>query len=324
MIRRFLQEVFGDTFRLESYECPKALPLFMHDDYDTSLLSWDEAECVLLCPRYQNWRLSSVKKHLAMLQETVDKPCALHLDHVSTLQRRNLIESRTPFITDGEQLYLPFWGMVFAQRLKEYIPVPDKMAPATQMLFLHYYHNCPDEPVNATELARMLGISKASMTRALRHLISLELLEEKAQGRAKMIFMTKSKDEYLANGIKHMNTPVDKVVYADQLPDIPMLKSGMRALADITTIGLKQSDGAYAICIKDLKDVDEYSMISREQFEDFGGYVIEVWNYDPALFAVDDRVDDVSLLVSMTANENERIQLALDEIRSKLGLPAEE
>lgn len=98
-------------------------------------------------------------------------------------------------------------------------------------------------------------------------------------------------------------------------------KSGLLALADISMVGADEHDGAAAICKKDSAGIPTDAIISKREFEDFGGYVTEVWSYDPTLFADGGRVDDISLLLSLNNSSNERIQMGLDEIRKKHQLP---
>ena len=47
------------------------------------------------------------------------------------------------------------------------------------------------------------------------------------------------------------------------------------------------------------------------------GVKVEKWHYDPAVLAQDDMVDDISLILSMKDNKDERVQMELDRIRSK-------
>jgi hypothetical protein len=49
-----------------------------------------------------------------------------------------------------------------------------------------------------------------------------------------------------------------------------------------------------------------------------------VWSYDPIILERDGCVDDISLLLSMDNDPNERVQTCLDEIRQKHGLPIKE
>jgi hypothetical protein len=41
---------------------------------------------------------------------------------------------------------------------------------------------------------------------------------------------------------------------------------------------------------------------------------LEIWNYDPELFAKDGYVDPISLYCSLETNKDERIELCLEEI----------
>ena len=49
-----------------------------------------------------------------------------------------------------------------------------------------------------------------------------------------------------------------------------------------------------------------------------------MWSYDPELLSEGGRVDDISLLLSLDNDPDERIQMGLDEIREKHGLPIKE
>lgn len=62
----------------------------------------------------------------------------------------------------------------------------------------------------------------------------------------------------------------------------------------------------------------------EEEFLDFGGSVIEEWSYDCTPVMEGGRVDDISLLLNLGCEKDERIQQGLDEIRRKHGLPIEE
>jgi hypothetical protein len=45
--------------------------------------------------------------------------------------------------------------------------------------------------------------------------------------------------------------------------------------------------------------------------------VVEKWSYDPAILAVNDMVDDISLILSLKDNKDERVQMEVDRLRSK-------
>ena len=86
-------------------------------------------------------------------------------------------------------------------------------------------------------------------------------------------------------------------------------------------IGVNDQDGAIAISKKEAAKIPPEDVCTKQYFEDFGGAVIEVWSYDPTILEGDGCVDDISLLLSMDNDPNERVQMCLDEIRQKHGLP---
>ncbi len=120
-----------------------------------------------------------------------------------------------------------------------------------------------------------------------------------------------------------MKAPVERCVYVNSPLSRPhLLKSGLLALSDISLVGANEHDGAIAI-YKNSFIIPKDNIITEREFEDFflGGEVIEVWSYDPALFATENRVDDISLLMSLANNSNERVQIGLDAIRKKHEIP---
>ena len=65
-------------------------------------------------------------------------------------------------------------------------------------------------------------------------------------------------------------------------------------------------------------------MIDEQSFRDFGGQIIEVWKYDPFLLSETDSVDDISLLLDLSDESDERVQYQLDSIREKYSLEGKE
>ena len=122
-----------------------------------------------------------------------------------------------------------------------------------------------------------------------------------------------------------LKTPVDRILYVKGTAQIEHpIASGIRALARQSMIGVNDQDGAIAISKKEAAKIPAEDICTKQYFEDFGGAVIEVWSYDPIILERDGCVDDISLLLSMDNDPNERVQTCLDEIRQKHGLPIKE
>lgn len=317
----FLKTIFGEEISICPYEYPKKTPYYIRDHYMAQRLNWMKNECVLLSPRTDDWRLPTLKKQLKNFQKLCDLPCALCLNNLSAIQRRNLLEERIPFIAMSKQVYLPFWGCTFVEKFKADLRLEEKMAPATQLTFLYFYYSECAEAINLTALSKQLHISKATCTRAVEDLTAAGLLKQHTEGTNKWLTRAFEKMEFLNNGYSRLRSPVERLVYVKEMPIGTFLLSGIQALSDITMVGADFRDGGMAIFKKNRSIIAENDVITKQEFDDFGGSIVEIWSYDPKIFASNDRVDDISLLLSLDFDPDERVQMGLDELRKKHGLP---
>lgn len=317
----FLKTVFGPNISIIDFDYPKETPYYIRDGYILSLLTWKDNHCVLLAPNVPSWRLPTIKKQLLNFQKICPLPCALSLENLSAMQRRNLVENDIPFISLTQQLYLPFWGCLFTERFKTELAAPNQMAPGTQLVFLYLYYRKSPEPINLTQLSKHLLLSKATCTRAINDLNLSGLIILQSEGTYKWVSPAFEKPEFLRKAFPRLKSPVERFIYVKNLDGLKPINSGVRGLAEISTVGANEQDGATAASKKDASRIPTESIISKQEFRDFGGHIIEVWSYDPLLLAEGERVDDISLLLSLQMEQDERIQMGLDEIRKAHKLP---
>lgn len=321
----FLKSVFGSDITEAEYHYADDTPYYVRDGYTSKLLIWGENQCIILTPKDPSWRLPVLKKQLKKFQELCTIPCALGLENLSALRRRNLIENHIPFVSVSQQVYLPFWGCSFREQFKTETAIADKMAPGTQLVFLCLYYGRSTEPVNLTQIAKTLSLSKATCTRAINDLTASGLIIQNTAGTCKWITPAYRKPEFLKKGYERLRSPVERILYARKSVQIekPII-SGIRALAQQSMIGVNEQDGTIAVSKKTAAKIPADAICTEQYFNDFGGSVFEVWSYDPAILAKNARADDISLLLSMDNDPNERIQMCLDEIREKHELPIKE
>lgn len=317
----FLENIFGENIKISAYNYPNGIQNYLKDNYKTQKLTCMGKSCVLLIPLMKDWRLPTLKKQFVKFQLVSDLPCALCLENLTSMQRRNLLENQIPFVAKSQQVYLPFWGCAFTEKMSKNISIGDYMAPGTQLVFLYFYYNLKHNTINLTQLAYELNLSKATCTRAIQDLEETGLLVQNVKGTNKWISMKYDKQEFLKKGIGRMKSPVGQIVYAKQISKKEIFyRSGIKALAEISMVSEKESDGAFAISAKKYRNIDNIQVISKQDYEDFGGNIIELWNYNPEYFAEEGHVDEISLLLSLRNNKDERIQQGLDVIRKKHGL----
>lgn len=321
----FLKSVFGSDITETEYRYADDTPYYIRDGYTPQLLIWGQNQCIILTPKDLSWRLPVLKKQLKKFQELCIIPCALGLENLTALQRRNLIENHIPFVSMSQQVYLPFWGCSFREHFKAEMIIADKMAPGTQLVFLYLYYGRSTEPINLTQIAKDLSLSKATCTRAINDLTASGLITQNAEGTHKWINLAYGKPEFLKKGYERLKSPVERILYVKTPVQVetPVI-SGIRALAQQSTIGVNEQDGAIAVSKKAAAKIPADAICTKQYFGDFGGSVFEVWSYDPAILARNACADDISLLLSLDKDPNERIQMCLDEIREKHELPIKE
>lgn len=318
----FLKNVFGADIKIGEFIYPDETPFYVRDGYTAQVLTWHQNKCVLIAPKTSAWRLPTLKKQLLKFQEICAIPCALSLNHMTALQRRNLIENNIPFVSLSQQVYLPFWGSCFTERFKTDKSVTEKMTPSTQLVFLYLYYSNNKENINLTQISKDLNLSKATCTRAVNDIFASGLIEIRAEGTNKWLSLAYERSEFLKKGYSRLRNPVERYIYVKhQVSKIAQFRSGMLALSKLTMVGANEQDGALAISKKAAADIPVDLIITEQDFKDFGGCVIEVWCYDPSFFSKNGQVDDISLLISLENDSNERIQMGLDDIREKHEIP---
>jgi hypothetical protein len=317
----FLNLVFGGNVNIDPYHYPKQIPFYIQDGYDAQILTWNQNSCVILSPKGSALRLPTLKKQLQKFQVLTPLPCALGFKNLTALQRRNLLENNIPFISCSQQIYLPFWGCVFSEKFRVDVPLYEKMTPGTQLIFLYLYYTAMNMNLNLTQLSNSLRVSKATCTRAVSDLVASDILIVEEMGNTKRIIPSYEKSEFLRKGFDRLKSPVVRKIYVKKIPSQNHFRSGVQALSDITMIGINELDGAFAMYYKNCARIPVNDLLSEQEFEDFGGYIVEAWSYDPSVLATHGRIDDISLLLCLDDNPNERIQMSLDVIREKYKLP---
>lgn len=324
-MNEYLRSVFGDAIRETLCVFPQGTPNYIRNGYKASKIYWNGQECVLLRVVSDSFRLSTVKKQFLNFCRLTDRNCALSFYRLSSIQRKNLIADGIPFVADNSQIFLPFWGVALTENIKKQYAFPSLMSPGTQMVCLFLYYREETDRINMAEIASRIGTSKATCTRAIEELNSLHLIDVETEGTNKWINISLPKKEFIQKAFYYMKSPVSRTNFVKSLPaNLKVIACGVRALSEISMVSAGNTDSGVAVYKKKADIFPEEVQISEEEFYDDGGYTVELWNYDPDIFAVSERVDDISLLLSLKDSKDERVQMGLDTIRKKHGLPIPE
>jgi hypothetical protein len=239
-------------------------------------------------------------------------------------ERRALIQKRVPFIVPGNQLYLPVLGL----DLREELPrgrVQEKattLTPSTQALLIHCLLATPwSQVVSPAKVARELNYTVMTASRAANQLAAsgIAAVSHKPErgNPLHLVFKATTPRDVWRDAESVASSPVTRRVWIDQLPDgLNCRVAGVDALARHTMLAAP-AHRVYAVKRDDWLS----ACVGDPTLEDLGRdehrIELEIWSYSPSLVQGDE-VDPLSLIASLREEPDERVQLALNELRDTM------
>ena len=307
------REIFGLDFQTEKAKT-NGLPIYLTSGRSFLLLSRDDVTFLLVrLPEDERFGIIALEKQVTHLSDKYGIPVVFGFSTLTKLQRDKLLERRIPFITDNGQLYLPFLGMMLNNSFKkEHQTQKEKMMPITQALFLFMLYRSKGKPMMKKDAAERLGVTRTSITRASEQLFSMGLISQEICGREYYMQINGSGLEMYKKARPYMINPVQQILTVendDKYQDYAF--SGESALAKKTMLNEPKIPvyAAYKAGI----DVKGVSQIDPRWLPESKPVCIELWKYDPAIFACEGIVDPVSLSLCFEENADERIEGAIEE-----------
>lgn len=325
-MKEIISLIFGKAVSEQDFRFPAGTPNYIRYGYSVKKLVFGQQECLLVRPKEPNWNLATIKKQLKTIGQVTEKSIIVDLDRLAANQRTNLIESGVAFISGTGQVFIPFWGSYFEEKIANAQQAAEKMSANAQLVFLFLFYNRKDVTgFTQTQIAKALNMPKATCTRAIQLLSGIGLITTTDEGTAKRVFLNEKEPNILQKAMPYMISPVHKLLYVSGFPEKTKYKlSGIRAIAEQSMLQALPSDGAFAIDRDAAKEIDKNILLDEQSFRDFGGQIIEVWKYDPFLLSNTEYADDISLLLDLADENDERVQAQLDVIREKYGLEGDE
>lgn len=312
----YLKETLGLTAKEAAWGEAEKLPLYLQSGRKYSLLSIEKTELLLIHIDTASFNLAAFQKQRAKLSEYWSGDVVLCFEKLTVYQRKALVEKRISFIVPGSQLYLPCLGMALQERAASERKVISKLSASSQFLLLHLLYHSENASLKKVELSKRLGVSAMNITRAVQELVSLALVKSQKSGRSDYVIPVRSGKQLYEQARPYLIDPVQKRVFVKQCDvfhDLPL--SGEAALAERTMLNMP-SVACRAVGRKEYKRLQENGLEYIDPAWHSGAdYMeLEVWKYDPGRFALGGAVDVVSLAASFANHEDERIEIAVDEM----------
>ncbi len=319
-LTRYLHEALDIAVTTTPWRGRERLPHFLKERYgfaETNLLG---VPCLLVVdasPAEQS--PAALSKHMNLLRTKQNADVIYVRSNVTAYNRKRLIEHQVPFIVPGNQMYLPMLALDLREHFRRLRPDLPTFSPATQAVVIHALLRHAGPVFIPLEMARRLGYSAMTMTRAFDELEATNLGEVMVGGRERRLRFTGSQRELWSKAQPFLRSPVRKRLFVRHTRDTNGgIHAGLTALAHYSML-TAPAYITYALSREDWKSFHQRRQVVAVPYQDADTHEIEVWSYPPALFAERAVVDPLSLYLSLQDNPDERIEASLEEMMRKLG-----
>lgn len=313
MIQDILKSNFGMDCKTEEFVI-KGLPLYLISGRVFYRIILDGYSFLLIeLPESGQFGAVALEKQLKQYREKTSMNVGFMLGKLTKLQRDALVARRIPFVSPPSQIYLPFLGIVFRNQFTNAVNFSaEKMMPATQSLFLYILNHKTSDYILKKQAAEALSLTRTSITRASRQLKQMNLIAEEQHGKEiHMIPQAYGRDLY-ERAKDYLINPVQKRLYVKENENISgWFLAGESLLSRYSMLGRPKYE-TYAV-YKGSAKIDSLEMTDPLWQPEENTIVLELWKYDPSPFSVRGEVDPVSLAMSLSENQDERVQGELEE-----------
>lgn len=320
----YLHETLGVLPASRPWSGSAKLPYYLRDEFELYELKASHHAILLAVSRRKTRPTpTALRERLDKLRAAASRPVIYVTGALASYERKRLIEQKVPFIVPGNQLYLPDLGI----DLREYFrrlprEVGDGFSPATQALLLRaLLSKSTQKEWNPAALASDAGYTAMTASRVVSELTSSGIARLERRGRARWLLMDRAPEETWELIGSRLRTPVKRQFWARAATaidrrDTPL--AGLSALARYTQLADPVTP-IYAVSLEQLKSPD-FKNVEEIPEPVPGGCQLQVWSYAPIpgiSAKINDKraVDPLSLSLSFPANTDERIELALEELK---------
>lgn len=304
------------------------LPMFLSQTfkiYKTELLGQELLLAELVDS--DNFSILKTQKQLQNIKSILTGKIVLVLNDVASYVRARLVQKRINFIVPGKQLFLPemLIDLKDSNNTKAIKEKKKNLLPSAQVIVLFYLLNTDStwniETKQFKEIAKILGYSPMTISNAVENLIDFDLITVDGEKEKNIKFRYKKTEMW--NVLEERGlliNPVWRTIYTDEIPNKIALYSNFSALPEYSD--LNPTRQVYIAYDKNTFNQLKKNNVFKYLMPADGKYAIEVWRYDPAILAklVSEKtmvVDPLSLYLSMRDFQDERVEMALEQIKEK-------
>ena len=318
-VHAYLRETLGIAPRVRAWPAVGKLPYFLQDAFDVREMNLlDRLILLAIEKRTDKPGLANVRGHMDKLRQLAGLPVVYVTGTLASYERKRLIEQKVPFLVPGNQLYLPDLGIDLREYFRKPPATPDAaLSPATQAMLISVLLREPwHTEWQPAEVVSNLGYTAMTLSRAVKELTAAGIGTLRTEGRVRWLHMERTAAQTWERAKPLLRSPTKRRFWARpvakwQPPDVKL--GGLSALARYSMLAEPQWP-SYAVSPAHWKTATQAGIEVLPEPEP-GACEWEVWHYNPALIPNSETVDPLSLTLSLQDNTDERVQLALDELK---------
>jgi hypothetical protein len=321
-VQHYLHEILGIPPPLyRPWSDQDKLPYFLRDAFDFWKMDLPGRPVLLVMERgARQVTIGEIRTRLDKVQSLTDAPAVYVVNALASFERKRLIEQKVPFIVPGNQLYLPDLGIDLREYFRKHPNTAElSISPSAQALLITaLLRPIWEVEWQPSEMIAWLGYTPMTRSRAVRELTAAGIVRTVKAGRTNILKLASTSKETWELAKPLLRSPVKRTVWAvpnGAMSNLPKRKAGMSALADYSML-TEPKWPVYAVSLPDWNSFWPRPEELPEPAPD--AYEWQVWSYSPALLPHSDTVDLYSLILSLQDNADERVQIAVDELKGQL------
>lgn len=306
------EDFLGMAIHTSSWKGEQALPIYLFYGHEFLVAEICGIRYLLVKLLLQDHRgIRGMKKDKQKLESISGMDVLFVLDDITRVERDALIRARIEFLSLPDQVYMPSLGLLLKnRRARKSMPVVSETFTASaQMLYLlmQYQH---EQEWSRNEAAERLNMPPTTMTHAAAQLEAAGLIRSRRVGRTVYMSAVSQGYDYYEKAKPYLMNPVQKSFFiAASERTAGGILAGEAVLSDRSDL----SCPGYLIYAFNKKDdrLKSFKAIDSRWQNDEERILVEVWRYDPALFAEEDGADAVSVACSLSGIYDERLEGAV-------------
>lgn len=313
---KYLKSLIGENnVEVENF-ADVVFPLYLNC-YEYTVISLYKTRFVFARAK-ESINIRSYKLQKDKIESAFRCEAVLVVDISREAQRQNLIGNNIMFVEIGKQLFMPSLGVVLNSRTEKMPLCVNRFTPQIQLVALFFLYG-EKEKYTVKQIAVKTGLNNMAITRGVAALEAIGLISSSSVKRIKYYELCVSKREYLQKIEQYAISPIAESILTLQ-SKIPnkVFRSGHSALSDYSMLADNEYE-TFAIFKAEYKRLESTQDIRYEDLiDDNDGTRLEIWKYDPAMFAENGVVDKFSLYMSFAKGQDERTEAVLSEIKESI------